>query len=147
MAAFESTVSARTECPPLPETASKTCARSSPMSVPPAADRPPSRQSKPPLGRSPHAYVKAVLSRNYKNAAMHGSGGQPGLVCEDRLDPAHRISRVMFGAATASLALTLWAITGYRLQIAVGCPLGFLFAFDLCRPAAANRSYAKLRLK
>ena len=49
-AAFGSTGSARTECPPSPETASKTCARSSPMSVPPAADRPPSRQSKPPCG-------------------------------------------------------------------------------------------------
>ena len=53
----------------------------------------------------------------------------------------------MFGAATALLALTLRAITGYRLQIAVGCPLGFPFMLDLCRTAAANRSYAKLGLK
>src|SRR3954471_4399938 len=38
------------ECPPSPETASKTCARSSPTSVSPAADRPPRRQSEPPCG-------------------------------------------------------------------------------------------------
>jgi hypothetical protein len=50
MAASGSMGSARTGCPPSPETASKTCARSSPMSVPPAADCPPSRQSKPPCG-------------------------------------------------------------------------------------------------
>src|SRR3954462_2490428 len=34
--------------PALPETASKTCARSSPTSVSPAADRPPRRRSNPP---------------------------------------------------------------------------------------------------
>src|SRR3954469_5492726 len=42
-AAFGSTASARTGCPPSPETAS-------PMSEPPAADRPPHRQSKLPCG-------------------------------------------------------------------------------------------------
>ena len=78
---------------------------------------------------------------------MHGSGGQHGLVCEDRLDLAHRISRVMFGTATALLALTPRAITGHGLEIAVGWPLDVLFTPDLCRTGAANRSYAKLRLK
>src|SRR4051794_35804430 len=53
----------------------------------------------------------------------------------------------MFGAATALLALTPRAITGHGLQITVGGPLGFLFTLDLCRPSAANRSYAKLGLK
>src|SRR3954447_24312762 len=37
-------------CPLSPEMASKTCARSSPMSVLPAADRPPSRRNSPPCG-------------------------------------------------------------------------------------------------
>src|SRR3954454_1798856 len=37
-------------CPLSPEMASKTCARSSPMSVLPAADHPPSRRNSPPCG-------------------------------------------------------------------------------------------------
>ena len=45
---FGSTVSARMACPPSPETASKTCARSSPMRELPTADRPPRRRSQPP---------------------------------------------------------------------------------------------------
>src|SRR4051794_33158754 len=50
--------------PPSPETASKTCARSSPMRELPTADRPPRRKSKPP------AVITACLPsirRNMRN--------------------------------------------------------------------------------
>src|SRR4051794_35548465 len=93
MAAFESTVSARTECPPLPETASKTCARSSPMSIPPAADRPPSRQSKPPCGvhrmlthiERP-AQLRPVGLGSARHFAEHFFGSGGGQRCNLRLD-------------------------------------------------------------
>src|ERR1700730_4042581 len=52
MAAFGSTVSARTGCPPSPKTASTTCARSSPINEPPERRRPRSRRSSLPCG--PH---------------------------------------------------------------------------------------------
>jgi len=54
---------------------------------------------------------------------MHGSGGQHGLVCEDRLDLAHRISRVMFGVCvvfTVVILLLLGLVTGYLLSIGIG---------------------------
>src|SRR3954451_19901255 len=84
MAASGSTGSARTGCPPSPETASKTCARSSPMSVPPAADRPPSRQSKPPCGadrmltKSPQVLVllRQKLNEGPAHAGFSGKNSQ-----------------------------------------------------------------------
>src|SRR4051794_41411001 len=48
-------------CPLSPEMASKTCARSSPMSVLPAADHPPSRRNSPPCGAHRMLTAKAMI--------------------------------------------------------------------------------------
>src|SRR4051812_16260849 len=50
-------------CPLSPEMASKTCARSSPMSVLPAADRPPRRRNSPPCGAHRMLTVMAEFER------------------------------------------------------------------------------------
>src|ERR1700730_15659350 len=72
MAAFGSTVSARTGCLPSPKTASTTCARSSQINEPPESRRPRSRRSSLPCG--PHRMLTPLrqarhFCQHYPDAA------------------------------------------------------------------------------
>src|SRR4051794_27462456 len=103
-----STVSARTECPPSPETASKTCARSSPTSVSPAADRPPRRQSNPP------AVITACLRRAIPRRPW--SCRRAPMRC--RAKPHRSRRRSATGIYGASPSAVTWAGRGVRVQLA-----------------------------
>ena len=96
--AFGSTVSARMGCPLSPEMASKTCARSSPMSVLPASDRPPAAEIAHPAALTECLRLWPRLWADAPAGGQHGAEAlRPGRV-------AHREARHQAAPSLASAA-------------------------------------------